>query len=614
MVRTILVIEDETMLRENLMSLLTHEGFAVVGAANGREGVQQAKQVQPLLILCDVTMPVLDGYGVLQELRQDPSTAAIPFIFLSGQAEYRQIRQGMNLGADDYLTKPLVRSELVEAVRSRLQKQQILQASQAARIALSLAEEDLQGDRARTVTLPKLDGWSTLALEAGKLAWEGKSWESLLPSIQRDNLTGLPNRHAFMQVLKVMLERARQYDQRVVLLSLNVLRFGSINTAFGYATGDRLLQALATRLMDCVNGHGLVARSNGDEFLIGLDELFWEEDGETWAAAIRQACSEPFTIDQQPIVIQISLGGAACAAGQSQPEQLLLQSDMARRACEEGGKLPYVFHDRPSTDRAVEQRLLETELNRAILQHEFQVYYQPQVTLPTGQITGAEALLRWRHPQRGMVAPDQFIAIAEDLGLIVPIGEWVLRTACMQAKLWDAVSPVPLKMSVNLSMRQLQQENLAEQVTRILQVTELHPRQLTLELTETTLLADMETAIQTLSSLRQLGVQIAIDDFGKGYSSLHYLSHLPIDVLKIDQSFVQHIPTDHNAVAIVNAIITMAHELQIHTVAEGVETIEQARFLQQHGCHTWQGHLYSTALPQPEFERLLQQPGFPPIA
>jgi diguanylate cyclase len=507
-----------------------------------------------------------------------------------------------------------VRSELVEAVHSRLQKQQLLQAQQAAQIALSLVETN--DDWVRTVTLPaaKLDSWSTPTLEAGKFGWEAKSWESLLPSIQRDNLTGLPSRHAFMQVLKVMLERAQQYDQRVVLLSLNVLRFGSINTAFGYVTGDRLLQALATRLMNCVDGHGLVARSNGDEFLIGLDELCWEEDGETWAAAIRQACSEPFTIDQQPIVIQISLGGAACVAGQSQPEQLLLQADMARRACEEGGKLPYVFHDRPSTDRAVEQRLLETELNRAILQHEFQVYYQPQVTFPAGRITGAEALLRWRHPQRGMVAPDQFIAIAEDLGLIVPIGEWVLRTACMQAKLWDAVSPVPLKMSVNLSMRQLQQENLAEQVTRILQVTELHPRQLTLELTETTLLADMETAIQTLSSLRQLGVQIAIDDFGKGYSSLHYLSHLPIDLLKIDQSFVQHIPADHNAVAIVNAIMTMAHELQINTVAEGVETIEQARFLQQHGCHTWQGHLYSTALPQPEFERLLHQPSFPPIA
>jgi diguanylate cyclase len=613
MVRTILVIEDEAMLRENLMSLLTHEGFAVVGAANGLEGVQQAKQVQPLLVLCDITMPGLDGYGVLQELRQDPRTAVIPFIFLSGQSEYRQVRQGMNLGADDYLTKPLVRSELIAAVHSRLQKHQMLQAAQDQAIPTAVRVALANHHHPATFSPTQMESLSIGLLDEGKLGWETKSWESLLPSIQRDNLTGLPNRHAFMQLLKVMLEHARQYEHHVVMLSLNVLRFGSINTAFGYVIGDRLLQALADRLMQCVNGHGLVARSNGDEFFIVLDELFWEEDGITWAETIRQACSEPFTIDQQDIVIQISLGGATCQAGQSQPEQLLLQADMARRACKEGGKLPYVFHDRPSTERAVEQRLLETELNRAILQHEFQVYYQPQVTFPAGRITGAEALLRWRHPQRGMVAPDRFIAIAEELGLIVPIGEWVLRTACMQAKRWEAISPIPLKMSVNLSMRQLQQENLTEQVTRILQVTDLHPCHLTLELTETNLLADMETAINTLSNLRQLGVRIAIDDFGKGYSSLHYLSHLPIDVLKIDQSFIQNIPNDHNAVAIVNAIMTMAHELQINTVAEGVELIAQAQFLQQHGCHTLQGHLYSTALPQLEFERLLQQPGFAPI-
>jgi diguanylate cyclase len=598
MVRTVLVIEDEQILRENLVSLLTHEGFVAIGAPNGVEGLQQAKHLMPQLILCDVTMPLLDGYGVLQALRQDSKTASIPFIFLSGQADRHQIRQGMNLGADDYLIKPLIKAELIQSIHSRLKKQQLLQAEPPALVpALRSGLIDRPASR---LNLGSAQLW-----ESAAQGLDGKSWEALLPSVPKDALTGLPNRHAFLQVLKVMLERARQYEQMVVLFSLNVLRFGSINTAFGYNVGDRLLQQLADRLAHCIGMHGLVGRSNGDEFLLVLDELLWEEDGQTWANTIQQVCGQPFTIDGREIVIQASLGGACCQSGQIFPEQLLLQADMARRACEEEGKQPYVFHDPPAAERAVEQRLLETELNRAILQHEFQVYYQPQVALPDGQIMGVEALLRWRHPDRGMVAPDRFITIAEDLGLIVPIGEWVLRTACMQAKLWQALSPQPLKMSVNLSMRQLQQENLAEQVMRILQVTELHPRQLTLELTETNLMADMDTAIQTLTTLRQLGVQIAIDDFGKGYSSLHYLSHLPIDILKIDQSFVQQIPNDQHAAAIVNAIITMAHDLNLTTVAEGVETLAQAQFLRAHHCHILQGHLYSPALPQPELEQLL---------
>jgi diguanylate cyclase len=635
MVRTVLVIEDESTLRENLVSLLVHEGFAAIGAADGLEGLAQAKYLVPQLILCDVMMPLLDGHGVLQALRQDPITANIPFIFLSGQTEYQQIRQGMNLGADDYLVKPLVKAELIKAINSRLTKQQAQAAATTApplfapsplevpHYAANATQPSLQPNTpipqlsaavqlGMTQLLPLASNQgitqiSTPEIKAGEEEprfLESKSWEALLPSVQKDILTGLLNRHAFLQVLQVMLERARQYDQMVALLSLNVIRFGSINTAYGYEVGDCLLQQLADRLAQCIGVHGLVGRSNGDEFLIALDELFWEEDARSWAQTIQQACSQPFYIAGKEIIIHVSLGGACCQ-GLRHPDQLLLQADMARRACEEAGQIPYVFHDPPSAKRAVEQRLLETELNRAILQHEFQVYYQPQLTLPHGVITGVEALLRWRHPYRGMVAPDRFIAIAEDLGLIVPIGEWVLRTACRQAKLWQAINPVPLKMSVNLSMRQLQQENLAEQVTRILQVTELHPQQLTLELTETNLMADMDAAIQTLTTIRDLGVKIAIDDFGKGYSSLHYLSHLPIDILKIDQSFVQQIPTDSHARAIINAVITMAHELNLTTIAEGVESLEQANFLQAHGCYTLQGHLYSPAMPQAELENLL---------
>jgi diguanylate cyclase len=576
----VLVIEDEQALRENLVSLLNHAGFQAIGAADGADGVSQAKQLQPQLILCDVVMPALDGYGVLEELRQDPLTAAIPFIFLSGQADYAQVRKGMNLGADDYLTKPLSKMALVDAINSRLKKQQLQQ-----------------------VAPPSPTSESKPIVDADLV-------DANLPI---DRLTQLPNRQTLLQALQLMLDRSRQYDQMVVLLSLNIARFGSINSAYGYGVGDSLLQQLADRLQAQVGRNGLVGRTNGDEFVIGFDQLAWEEDAQRWAEIVARVCAEAFLINGQEITIHVNIGGACSPQGVATIEQLLLQAEMARRACAEMAQFPYVFHDASSTEKALESRLLETELNRAILQQEFQVYYQPQMSLPTGQIVGVEALLRWRHPYRGMVAPDQFITIAEDLGLIVTIGEWVLRTACLQANLWQSQAASPLKMSVNLSMRQLQQENLAEQVMRILQVTEWNPRQLTLELTETNLMADMDMTIHTLRSLREIGVQIAIDDFGKGYSSLHYLNRLPVDILKIDQSFVQQVTTDSHAAAIVNAIITMARDLNLVTVAEGVETLEQVTFLQEHGCHIMQGHLYSPALPQVEFERLWQRQYLMPI-
>jgi diguanylate cyclase (GGDEF)-like protein len=407
--------------------------------------------------------------------------------------------------------------------------------------------------------------------------------------------------------LQETLNKAREYDYLVTVLSLNVVRFSSINAAFGFTVGDIVLHQLAERLHQQVGSHGTVIRTDGDEFTIILDNLTWEEDALSWADEIWRNCSAEFQVEGRNISLQIVIGGAFVQRGQSIPEQLVLQADMARRACEQwGGQVPYIFHDVHLAAHTVEQRLLETDLNRAIQQGEFQIYYQPQFTLPQGHITGVEALLRWRHPYRGMVSPDRFIAIAEEMGLIVPLGEWVLRTACLQVKHWQSLCAVPLKVSVNLSIRQLQQEHLASQITRILQAVDLHPCQLTLELTETNLMADVEQAVQTLTSLRALGIQIAIDDFGKGYSSLHYLSRLPIDILKIDQSFVRRLPDDSQATAISNAIINLAHDLSLTIVAEGVETERQVRFLTEHGCHIMQGHLYSPALPAEDFAALLQ--------
>jgi diguanylate cyclase len=564
---TVLVIEDETSIRRNLLRILTHEGFEAIGAADGVAGLAQAKQHLPALILCDIRMPLLDGHEVLLALRQDPTTAQIPFVFLSGRSERAEVRQGMNLGADDYLIKPLTRRELLDTIAARLQRQ-----------------AQLPDPVEPPATIATRDS----AVELGR---------------GQDPLTGLPDRAQLKQRLRTALAHAAQYHHTVALLCLNVCRLRSINTAYGYSLGDSLLQAVAQRLLQFVGRSGLVARLSGDEFGIILEGLCWEQEALELVDRIVDALIAPFYLQDQEIRMQASIGISLSTPQGATPEQLMIQAEAARHYCRQIGREAYVFYDASLADMSGDQRVIELDLGRAIEQEELQVYYQPQVNLLTGQVTGVEALLRWNHAQRGMVSPETFIVMAEELGLILPIGEWVLRTACAQAKQWQAYGP--LKMSVNLSSRQLQQPHLVELVTRILQETELHPQQLSLELTETSLMADLSIAAQTLNELRDLGVTIAIDDFGKGYSSLQYLSYLPIDVLKIDQSFIRKITIDDNAATISNAIITMAHSLDLQTVAEGVETQAQVDFLRQSGCFTVQGHFYSQALSAADLERFL---------
>lgn len=569
--RTILIVEDDRSIREMLSAFLSQEGFNCVVAHDGLLGIQLAQGVVPDLIVCDVRMPNMDGYEVLSMIRADTALSHIPFIFLSGKSESRSIRQGMNLGADDYLVKPIDRRELIEAVHARL-KRQLLQSQ------VSLSPQSFQ--------------------------------EELFANSEKgqDVLTGLPGRLVLTQTLQRAINQLPQYQQTLAFLCINVNRFRSINTAFGYPVGDALLRAVGHRLSQVLAGRGWVARLSGDEFGVILDDLFWERDALAVAETIWQALADPFEIAGQMLRIQVSIGGAFASSSHLHAEQLLTQADLARRSTLKSGCEHYRFYDPSLAQIDVEHRWIEMELTRALERNEFLVYYQPQVNLNSGRLTGVEALLRWRHPQRGMISPETFIRRAEEMGLIIPLGEWVLRTACSQMKAWSDSANEPFKLSVNLSIRQLQQPNLVPTIMRILAETDLPPHQLTLELTETQFMADVDGAVQTLKELRKLGMQIAIDDFGKGYSSLHYLSQLPIDVLKIDQSFVRQVTEDANAAAISQAIITMAHDLRLGLVAEGVETSEQVTFLRSHGCGTVQGHLFSPALKAKDLTTLLSRP------
>ncbi|MCD8486081.1 MAG: EAL domain-containing protein [Desertifilum sp.] len=567
--KLILVIEDEQAIRSNMLKLLTLSGFQAIGAENGRMGVQMAQVYLPDLVLCDIMMPDLDGYEVLNTLRQQPETAMIPFIFLSAKAERSDLRYGMNLGADDYVTKPFTSRELLEAIKARLAKQE-------------------------TVTQPYVDEMKRAA-------------ESLSTVAYCDPLTSLPNRIVLRHRIQEAIVQAQRSSQLVAVICLNIDRFNEINATLGYSMGDLVLQAVAQRLSQCVSPQDTVARLGGDEFSIVLVRVPDREAVTELMSTILGALRAPYLINGEIIALRVSVGIALYPEHGANPDQLLSRAETSIRWGRKQGEKEFQFYQ-PSMDLIdAERRLLETDLRSALDNNEFLLYYQPQVNLITGRMVGMEALVRWQHPQRGLLPPNRFIHLAEDLDLVIPLGAWVLKQACLQAQAWQSISLVPLRMSVNLSARQFKQANLAACVAQTLQETGLNPKLLVMEVTETSLMEDIDDTVEKLRDLKAIGMEISIDDFGTGYSSLNYLRRFPLDTLKIDRSFVAQVMSDSNDAAIATAIIAMAQSLKLKVIAEGVETEDQLAFLRKHGCYAMQGFLFSPALPAAEIEALLKQ-------
>ncbi|MEB3336559.1 MAG: bifunctional diguanylate cyclase/phosphodiesterase, partial [Leptolyngbyaceae bacterium] len=367
------------------------------------------------------------------------------------------------------------------------------------------------------------------------------------------------------------------------------------------------LQAVAERLTQCVKPGDTVARLSGDEFSIILSKLSQKQEADEIAQHMVRRLSEPYRLNDQEVRIQTSIGITFYPEDDCPLDQLLNHADIAMRRAKEYSGSHYEFYSAQLDALIAEQQLLEAKLNGALERGEFELYYQPQVNLVTKRIIGVEALLRWNNPELGLVYPGQFISIAEATGLIVPIGEWVLRTACIQAQIWQENSPFPMRVSVNLSGRQFKEQNLLATIANILSQTNLNPDLLVLELTETSIMEDLENTISTLEKLKAMGVQVSIDDFGIGYSSLNYLKRLPLDTLKIDQSFIRNIATDSNDAAISTAIIAMAQSLKLKVIAEGVETEEQLNFLRKHGCHGMQGFFFSHPIPAAELDKMLAE-------
>ncbi|WP_254563619.1 bifunctional diguanylate cyclase/phosphodiesterase [Oscillatoria sp. HE19RPO] len=566
----ILVIEDEESVRCNIIELLEAENFDVIAAENGQLGVLRAKNEVPDLILCDVMMPQLDGYGVLSELREDPSSGTIPFIFLTAKSSRQDWRQGMELGADDYLTKPFTREELLMAIATRLKKSRTIQQ----RYGKELERLQQQCDRL----------------------------------LNFDETTGLPNLRQLRSHLHQLISNhppERETSELVVVVSLEIDRWKRIEENLGSLKAQQLLNAIGQRLREASDSRDLLAHITKNTFVLiprGLDSV---ESVVVKTQSLRHGLSRPFLVDGQEIAIATSIGISFYPKDGADSDALIENAKTAKDHAKRNGGNQYQFY-LPTARVAAPRRLeLETSLYYALERSEFQVYYQPQVDLIGGQIIGAEALVRWQHPEWGLVSPGDFIPLAEETGWIVPIGEWVLLTACRQAKAWANLGFPLLKIGVNLSIRQLNQIELIERLVTILQQTEMDPQWLELELTESMVVQNVEETIRRLQEIRSLGIQISIDDFGTGYSSLGYLNKLPLDTLKIDRCFIDGIDQNPKNAALTQAIIQMANSLKLKTLAEGVETLAELTFLCQSNCNAMQGYFFSKPLKADDFQQLL---------
>jgi diguanylate cyclase (GGDEF)-like protein/PAS domain S-box-containing protein len=431
-------------------------------------------------------------------------------------------------------------------------------------------------------------------------------------SAQHDFLTGLPNRLLLNDRVNRAIAMAPRHKKKVAVLFLDLDGFKHINDSLGHPTGDKLLQSIAARLSACVRSADTVSRQGGDEFVVLLAEVEHEEDPAITAKRMLGAVSEPHSIDQHDLHVTTSIGVSVYPDDGLDAETLIKNADTAMYQAKETGRQGYRFFKASMNVRAVERQSIEENLRRALERQEFALHYQPIINLRTREITGAEALIRWAHPTRGLLSPAQFIPVAEDCGLIVPIGNWVLHEACLQARAWMDAGLPRITMAVNISAIEFRQEDFLPGIFAILEDAGWDPEFLELELTESVLMKNSERAQDILKTLRTRGVQLAVDDFGTGYSSLSYLTKFPIHALKIDQSFVRQITSSPQETTIVTAVIAMSRSLKLRVVAEGVETQAEMAFLQAHECDEAQGYYFSRPVPPRQFAQLLKN-GIPEV-
>jgi diguanylate cyclase (GGDEF)-like protein len=577
----LLVVDDVANNRDVLGRLFRRRGYEVVEAATGCAALELITKQHFNAVLLDVVMPEMDGLEVLRRIRAIHSTATLPVIMVTAMAESKDVVQALELGANDYITKPIDVGITFARVQNHIARQ--------------------QAERALAEQLHKLENINR-ELE-NEIAQRKISDACIQQMAHHDSLTGLSNRSYFRDQLARSFDRVEQDGGSFDLLFIDLDQFKLINDSLGHRIGDLLLATIGERLKRAVNEDDTVARLGGDEFAI-IRFAKRPEDTNLLVDRVMKAVALPYDIEGHRLFITSSIGIARAPDDGNDPELLLANADLALYRAKAEGRGRRRFFEAEMNERVRARQLLERDLRTATSEDQFELNYQPQLNLSSGRISGFEALLRWRHPERGLIPPLDFIPLAEDTGLIVPVSQWLLGEACREARTW----PDDIKLAVNLSPVHFRSGTLVHDVVGALSLSGLEPSRLELEITESVLLDDNKTTMQALHELRRWGVGISIDDFGTGYSSFTYLRMFPFDKIKIDQSFVRDLPTKKDSTAIVRAIIGVASTLGMVTTAEGVETQEQLTYLQAEGCTEVQGYLISRPLLTTDVRRILAKP------
>jgi diguanylate cyclase (GGDEF)-like protein len=585
----ILVVDDTPASLALLTHILTNHGYRVRPASSGLLALRSVAVRIPDLILLDVKMPDMDGFEVCRRLKSDERTRGIPVLFISARGETTEKVRGFEAGGIDYITKPFETDEVLARVKIHLQLS-------------DLTEHLEQKVHERTEELTATN------LKLQQEIIEHKQAEEMIKhQAYHDLLTGLPNRAQLILRFDIELAQANRNRKKLAVLHFDLDRFKIINDSLGHFVGDQVIRAVGERLKTLIRMSDTLSRIGDDEFIILLADINRAEDAARFAQKVTDAMRKVFRIGQHEIYLTTSIGISIFPEDSNQADVLLTNADIAVSHVKKQRRDSYEFFNSTLNVRTIERLRLENGLRLSIERGELLLLYQPLINIRTGKICCLEALVRWKHAVLGVLPPSQFIPIAEEIGFITSIDEWVLRTACTQVKAWFDEGLPPFIITVNLSTQQFQQPRLIEMITKIIHETNLNPYCLGIEVTESTAMRDIELAIPNLYGLHDMGIKLSIDDFGTGHSSLSYLKRFPVQTLKIDQSFIKGVATDPDDQAIVRAVIAMGHNLQMKIIAEGVETDKQLAFLRDNDCDEVQGFLFSQPRTAEEICELIAQ-------
>jgi diguanylate cyclase (GGDEF)-like protein len=568
----ILIADQQELSLELLQAFLAQAGYRhFIATTDSRRVLDLMRDERPDVVLLAAAMPDSSGLDILARVHADKTLRHTPILILTDSVDVDTKLKSLELGAADCLARPVDPSELLLRLRN------------------------------------------TLAAKA-----------HLDQYVYQDMLTGLPNRRRFTDQIDWSIRFAKRYGTSGAVLQIGLDRFKQVNEALGPALGDRLLRAVAQRLTGTLResdvvareveqGQALLSRMGGDEFMVLLPTLPNADAATVVAQRILEVVSAPFVLSGRELFVTCCVGIAVFPNDGTNRDAILKAASVAMRHAKAQRRDSYRFFSKELNDKSLQRLSMENELRKAIEYGELELHYQPKVDLRSGLLCGAEALVRWRHPQRGVVSPGDFIPLAEESGLIIPLGQWVLRSACRQIREWYGAGLKAPRISINVSSHQVQHRDLARQLQSVLAETGVPASGLCIELTESAIMEQAKETVQVLDTLKAIGVTLSIDDFGTGYSSLSRLKRFPIDEVKIDRSFVTDVERDRDSAAIVTAVVAMGHSLDLRVVAEGVETRGQLDFLVRKGCDECQGYLFRRPLPAGDFGRLLKPDEFPPI-